>query len=231
MSNPVLIPKTIEANNVYDPADDNADGYSQVIVNVNDETNYGWFSENGTYYPESGIGYYYVDVDVEGEAVSLNIKQGTALSDITKITCPNVNVVDADMDVWVNHTLLNGWQVAVYSGTMDDTSGSYMGGGYIMQGGTVRPNQVWIESFNIDPTTQYATVVANFNTTGYDYVVPYGDCQLPADHLVPGTSNHYHYDSGEWIIGTIPVYIPQLYNSETGEYYGDPTHQMKLYQE
>lgn len=223
-----LITKTIEANGVYEASDDNADGYSQVTVDVSEDTEYGWFTDNGTYNPSDGKGFYSVEVDVEVENTA-NIRPGTPINDILKIACPGTKVYDNTMGFSVGVNFYNIWQVAVYTYDSEGYS-SFKGRGYIMQGGVVRPNNVWIESWSIDATNQTVTVVANFNTTGYDYVIPYDYCQLPADHLVPGTQNHYHYSSGEFIIGTIIVPVSELYDSDTGEYFGDITHQIQLKQ-
>jgi hypothetical protein len=221
-----LITKTIETNGVYRASDDHAAGYSQVTVDVSEDTEYGYFTHNGVYNPTEGKGFYSVEVDVDVEN-TVDIRSGTPVNDITKIACPDARIYDDVMDFSVGVVLLNVWQVAVYTYDSEGSS-SFEGRGYILQGGVVRPNQTWIESWSIDSANQTVTVIANFNTTGYDYVVPYDHCQLPADHLVPGTANHYHYDRGEFIIGTITVPVSSLYDSDTGEYFGDSSHQMQL---
>lgn len=221
-----LITKTIEANGIYEARYDHADGYSEVTVDVSEDTEYGWFTDNGVYSPDAGLGYYSVEVDVEVES-SVGIRSGTPINDITKIACPGARLYDDVMDFSVGVDFYNIWQVAVYT-YGSEGSASFQGRGYILQGGSVRPNQTWIESWSIDAANQTVTVIANFNTTGYDYVVPYDYCQLPADHLIPGTANHYHYDRGEFIIGTITVPVSSLYDAETGEYFGDTSHQMRL---
>ena len=119
-----LITKTIEANGVYEASDDNADGYSQVTVDVSEDTEYGWFTDNGTYNPSDGKGFYSVEVEVESTA---DIRPGTPINDITKIVCPGTNLVDNDMGVSVKVDFRNIWQVAVYDGSY------YMGGGYILR--------------------------------------------------------------------------------------------------
>ena len=64
---PALVTKTITQNGTYLATNDNADGYSEVTVNVSgtplDTIN---ITDNGTYHPQSGRGFGEVNVDVSG---------------------------------------------------------------------------------------------------------------------------------------------------------------------
>lgn len=60
-----LVNKTITANGTYNASSDNADGYSQVVVNVNQSTETKNITANGSYTPTSGkIGFSQVTVNV-----------------------------------------------------------------------------------------------------------------------------------------------------------------------
>ena len=63
-----LIQKTITANGTYDHSDDNVDGYSKVIVNVNPTLKEKTITENGTYNAsaDNADGYSRVTVNIEG---------------------------------------------------------------------------------------------------------------------------------------------------------------------
>lgn len=68
-NSPALVSKTVNQNGTYIAADDNANGYSQVTVNVAstplDDLS---VTQNGTYVPTQGHGFNEVEVDVQGGA-------------------------------------------------------------------------------------------------------------------------------------------------------------------
>ena len=224
-----LIEKTITHNGVYLASDDNADGYSQVTVEVEPYTEYGEFTENGVYYPpEYGYGFYEIYVDVP--PAPLNLRLGTSVDDIAKATCPETKVVDIDLDKWIYVGYINAWQVEVRIGYTDDESGDWATGGAVMLGRGTRPSYCNITKIEMNTQTRGLTVTADFGTIGnYGYVTPYQRAILPADHYNPDTGR-YEYAPNEHIIATFETDLPDNYDSETGEYsyFGDPTHHMQL---
>lgn len=80
---PVLKTKTISANGTYNASQDNADGYSQVTVNVNQATETKNITANGSYTPSSGkIGFSQVTVNVP-QSSRVAVWSGSAVSDIS----------------------------------------------------------------------------------------------------------------------------------------------------
>lgn len=95
---PILITKNITANGIYTALSDNADGYSEVDVNVQPDLIEGIFTENGEYVPVNADGYSKVIVGVQPTLITKNITANgtyTAASD----NADGYSEVNVDVDV------------------------------------------------------------------------------------------------------------------------------------
>jgi len=94
----VLVNKTVNANGTYLPSADNADGYKQVVVNVQPTLTPKTITENGVYLPQDdgADGFDTVTVDVAGSG-NTNVFQYLEFTPVTDAT--NAHRLDVQTDI------------------------------------------------------------------------------------------------------------------------------------